>query len=179
MIPTPDEAKALWKKYAMPEEKAKHLTLVAKTAVFFARGFEKKGVVVNIQLLEAAALLHDIDKGVEKKKGERHPDAAVRVIRSEHMEELVPLIASHPLHMILNKEKGPKTLEEKLLFLADKMVKYEILTVDKRFDLWRAEDLPKQGRVELERAYPKVKELEEKILGILGLEPQDVAKIAY
>jgi putative nucleotidyltransferase with HDIG domain len=170
MIPTEAQAKALWITYHVPDNKQIHLTLVARVARFLAGKFQ-----VDIKLLTAAALLHDIDKAVPKLPGEKHPDTAVRLLREEHMEEVGDIVKTHPLHAILDSAISPKTWEEKLLFLADKMVKYEIITVDKRFDLWRAENLSQDAKKILEESYPKVKQLEREILTRIKVQPSDVA----
>lgn len=159
MIPTEEQAKALWEKYHLPEKKRVHVTLVAKQAMLFA----KKIPQVDIQLLFAAALLHDIDKNVATLPGEQHPDTAVRILKEEGMDEVATVVAAHSLHAILQPNIAPKTWEEKLLYLSDKMVKYEIIGVDKRFALWREEDLPPDAKTLLDRAYPKVKELEKQV----------------
>lgn len=173
MIPTPDQAKQLWDTYHVPPEKRIHMELVARVAKFFSEKLH-----VDTQLIVAAALLHDIDKAVEKLSGERHPDAAVRILKQEHMDEVADLVRTHPLHMILHADTAPKTIEEKILFLSDKMVKYEILTVDLRFDLWRAEHMDQKGREELESAYPLVKALEKELCGAIGVVPMKIAKFA-
>lgn len=159
MIPTEEQAKALWDKYHLPEEKRLHVTLVLSVAITFARKIQN----VNIPLLRAAALLHDIDKTVPKLPGEQHPDTAVRILKKEGMDEVAGVVKTHSLHAILVPSIAPKTIEEKLLYLADKMVKYEIIGVDKRFTLWRSEDLPFEAIRILDKAYPKVKELEKEV----------------
>lgn len=156
MIPTEKQAKALWDKYHLPETKRIHVTLVSSVAIAFA----KKIQYVNIPLLRAAALLHDIDKAIAKNPGEQHPDTAVRILKEEGMDEVAGVVKTHSLHAILVPSIAPKTIEEKLLYLADKMVKYEIIGVDKRFALWRSEDLTDEAISILDRAYPKVKQLE-------------------
>jgi putative nucleotidyltransferase with HDIG domain len=180
MIPQEHKAKELWEKYSVPESKQKHLFLVAQVARFLAERLLQNNpeLKVDIPLLVAAALLHDIDKGVEKLPGEQHPDAAVRVLTEEGMEEVANLIKNHPLHCINTPATAPKTWEEKILFLSDKMVKYEIITVDKRFDLWRNETIPEEGRAQLERAYPKVKELEKELFSKSGLTSQNLTEFA-
>lgn len=181
MIPTEEQAKQILSVYAVPANKQKHLLLVSAVAKFFAERLQQAdpSLKINVHLLIVAALLHDIDKGVEKLPGELHPDAAVRVLRKEGMEEVAQLVKNHPLHCINDSATAPKTWEEKILFLSDKMVKYEIITVDKRFDLWRNETLPEEGRAQLERAYPKVKELEREIFTRANVTERDMTEFAH
>lgn len=171
MIPTEEQAKKLWEKYALPERKRRHVTLVAKVALFFA---ERMNALthqpINASLLNAAALLHDIDKNVEKLPGERHPEGAVRILTEEGMGEVAHLVKTHPLHTMLNPAIVPKTWEEKLLYLADKMVKYEVIGVDERFRLWNDEHLPPEDQKDLDAAYPRVKELEKEVFELIGME---------
>ena len=161
MIPSEEEAKKLWDKYQLPKEKRIHVALVAKVAMEFA-----KKIAVNRELLLAAALLHDIDKAAKKLPGERHPDTAVRILLEEGMDEVAALVRTHPLHAILDPTISPKTMEEKILYLSDKMVKYDIVGIDQRFALWHAENLPKEATVLLDSTYPKVKALEKEMFSI-------------
>lgn len=179
MIPTKDQVVTLWDKYNLPEQKRIHVTLVARVALWLARKLkvQSENFNVNEQLLEVAALLHDIDKTIPKLPGERHPDTAVRVLREQGMAEVADIVKTHSLHSIVDPDIAPKTWEEKLLYLADKMVKYEIITVDKRFALWEAEDLPEDGRAMLHRCYPLVKLLENDVFTRIGIHAEEVAKL--
>jgi len=178
MIPTPQEAKTLWKTYNLPQQKQRHVLLVAEVSRILAERIEHAlGICIQKDLVYVAALLHDIDKNVVKRVGEQHPDAGVRILKEMGMDEVANLIETHPLHAILNQKIAPKTWEEKLLFLADKMTKYDVISVDKRFSLWREEHLtPKEGEI-LDRAYPKVKELEQEICAILSLTVEQLINI--
>lgn len=188
MIPTIDQIKTLWDKYNLPPEKRKHVVAVAEVAEFIAQKFEAlrledslravSSQQINIQLLLAGALLHDIDKNAEKLPGEKHPDASVRILQEEGMSEVAALVKTHPLHAIIDPSISPKTWEEKILFLADKMCKYEIITVDQRFDLWRAEtDMPQEGKEVIKAAYPLVKALEKNFFSLINTQPTQVATL--
>lgn len=155
----------------MPEKKRRHVTLVARVAEFFA-----KKIPVNTQLLVAAALLHDIDKAAPKPLGELHPDTAVRILREEGMGEVADVIMTHPLHAILDPAISPKTWEQKLLYLADKMVKYDIVGVDRRFALWNEEHLPPKEQEILDASYPKVKKLEQEVFKLAQISLDDILK---
>lgn len=180
MIPDELQAKHLWDKYELPEAKRLHVSLVAKVALFLAKELRMRNneLGINTKLLNAGALLHDIDKNVPKLSGESHPDAGVRILKEEGMEEVAQLVKTHPVHSILDPAIAPKTLEEKLLFLADKMVKFEILTVDKRFSLWNAEHLPQDAQQVLDQSYSKVKALEKEVFDIIAIRPEEVARLA-
>lgn len=180
MIPAEDQCRELWEKYKLSEYKRKHVTLVARVATFLARECKRKNVKGKIdeKLLTAGALLHDIDKNIPKHSGEEHPDTAVRILQEEGMEEVANLVKTHPLHAVLDPAICPKTWEEKLLYLADKMVKQEIITVDRRFALWNGEHLPSDAQKVLDGAYPKAKALEREIFDRIGLTPDDVRTLA-
>lgn len=171
MIPAEEEIKKLWDRYRLPERKRRHATVVAKVAMMLAQK-----IPVDKKLLQAAALLHDIDSAALHLSGERHPDTAVRILRDEGMEEVADLVKTHPLHAILDPAIAPKTWEEKLLYLADKMVKYDIVGVTKRFALWRGEHLPVQERKILDASYPKVKKLEQEVFRLAGITLDDILK---
>lgn len=177
MIPTEEHALALWDKYGLPEEKRVHVALVATVALFLAEKLQQSdpGIHIHVPLLRVTALLHDIDKSVQRLPGEQHPDTGVRILREEGMEEVAEVVRTHAVHTILDPAIAPKTLEEKLLYLADKMVKFEVITVDKRFALWKAEHLPVKEQATLDACYPKVKMLEREIFGKIAVNPGDVA----
>lgn len=176
MIPTLNQARALWEKYNLPERKRRHVTLVANVAKLFATKLKAQSAKrkVNTKLLVAGALLHDIDKNATKRPGERHPDAGVRILREEGMEDVAALVKTHPLHAILDPTIAPKTWEEKLLFLADKMVKDTVIGVDERFRLWNEEHLPAEEQKTLDAAYPKVKDLEQELLDLIGIDAKRI-----
>ncbi len=168
MIPTEVQAKALWEKYKLPQQKRIHVALVAKVAMVFASKIQ-----VDKKLLFAAALLHDIDKAV----GGKHPECAVTILQKEGMNEVAEIVKTHSLHSILDPQGSPKTWEQKLLYLADKMVKYDIVGVDKRFAVWNAEKLPPDAQKILDMSYPKVKKLEQEVLKLAQISLDDILKM--
>lgn len=180
MIPTAATIRELWKTNMLPPYKQNHCMLVARLAVWFGKQLSKQypDLHVDLPLLEAAALLHDIDKAAPKNPNERHPDAAVRILRENGYTQISDVVRTHSLHAILDQSTAPQTLEQKLLYLSDKMVKHTIITVDERFALWRSEKLPERAIKELDAAYPKVKALEKEICSRIHIEPGKVAEFA-
>lgn len=180
MIPTPEKARQLWNKYNLPERKRVHVQLVADVALFLSEKLcaSDHSIYIDNNLLEVGALLHDIDKAIPKLPGEHHPETGVRILREEGMEEVADLIKYHSVQFIGDRDTEPKTWEEKLLFLSDKMVKQEVITVNKRFDLWFSEtELPEEQKKMLRTVFPKVKYLEKEIFDKIGIQPQDVGQL--
>ncbi|OGG04140.1 hypothetical protein A2Z33_03185 [Candidatus Gottesmanbacteria bacterium RBG_16_52_11] len=179
MIPDTDQVRNLWEKYRLPDMKRRHVTLVNSAVMLLSELIYKNtGEGGNDALLSAAALLHDIDKAVPGLPGEAHPDTGVRILNEEGMPEVAELVRRHPLHAILDPAIRPRTRDERLLFLADKMVKHDFISVDKRFALWRAEPLDTKSRAVLRKTYPLVKELEREVFRSAGVTQPKFAKMA-
>ncbi len=182
MIPTRSQCLLLFNRFSLLSQKRIHVEEVTKLAKYLAKKIKNhppaggSEIKINESLLEAAGLLHDIDKNIPKFKDEQHPDTVVRVLKELGFNEVAEVVAKHSLHSILDPENAPRTWEEKLLYLADKMTKYEVIGVDHRFKLWYAEKLPPEAVKILDASYPKVKELEKEILTLAGVTLADIQK---
>jgi uncharacterized protein len=108
-----------------------HCKAVSALAVKFAEACEKKGLDVDVNLVEVGALLHDI--GRSKTHGVNHVIVGVEIAKSLNLpESIVSIIECHVGGGITAdeaKELGwpvkdyfPTTLEEKLVTYADKLI---------------------------------------------------------
>jgi uncharacterized protein len=108
-----------------------HCKAVSALAVKFAEACEKKGLDVDVNLVEVGALLHDI--GRSKTHGVNHVIVGVEIAKSLNLpESIVSIIERHVGGGITAdeaKELGwpvkdylPTTLEEKLVTYADKLI---------------------------------------------------------
>jgi uncharacterized protein len=109
-----------------------HCKAVSALAVKFAEACEKKGLRVDVNLVEVGALLHDI--GRSKTHDVNHVIVGVEIAKSLNLpESIVSIIERHIGGGITAdeaKELGwpvkdylPTTLEEKLVTYADKLIK--------------------------------------------------------
>lgn len=178
MIPTKQHCYALFDKYKLPTQKKIHVEEVTRLAMYLARKLKSQNssLNINLELIEAAALLHDIDKNVTKRPGERHPDTAVRILNELGFSEVAEVVKKHSLHTILDPQLAPRTWEEKIVYLADKMTKYEVIGIDHRFKLWYREKLPPEAVAQLDAALPKVKALEQVVYQAGGITFADIQK---
>ena len=169
----------LWDIYGLPPRKRVHSSLVTLLADFIAQKVREKNPEISLdtRCIHAAAMLHDIDKNAPKKQGERHPDASVRILKENDMNEVAHVVSTHPLHAILDPSLCPRTLEEKIVFASDKMVKYEVIGVEARFDLWRGEDLPPEQQTIVQDAYPLTVSLIQELEQLSGLDLHDLEQL--
>jgi len=176
MIPTRQQCLLLFDRYNLPSQKRIHVEAVTQLAKYLARKLKSQipNPKIDEQLLEAATLLHDIDKNISRNEGERHPEPAVRVLKELDYSEVAEVVARHSLHCILDPITAPESWEAKILFLADKMTKYEVIGVDHRFKLWYRENLPPAAVLELKACYPLVKALEKELLAAAGITVSDI-----
>lgn len=136
-IPSREECLKLLKKYNY--DPPTHVVAVSNVAVFLANKLKEKGENVNIPLVEAASLLHDIDKNELKRLNlgiTKHGEHGHDILVKEGYPEVAAVIKKHTLWTISDNERKPKTWEEKLVFYADKITDSEVMTLDERFEKW-------------------------------------------
>lgn len=186
---SPEQIFALYKKYRTPKAVINHMLKVAEVARYLCERLEEKGIQIDKNLVEAAALLHDLvrvcdfreltldrlgqkinsdDLKVwlqlrEKYKKIGHSKAASQILKTLKQKEIANLIEKHAFHEIDNL----KTLEEKILYYSDKRVDGDnIVTLKKRFKLGHVRNHKQSDDIEKSKAIEKkVFELEKELLG--------------
>jgi len=149
-LPTHKECLAIIKEHHVPPNIVKHSLTVAKLAVFLAQRLKEKGIVVDVNLVDRACLLHDIvkicnikeldysrfeqtvtaeDKAIwqqlrEKYEGVPHEYAAYDILKDKY-PALALTIKRHRYIGILNEKEKPNTWEEKLVYYADMRVMHD------------------------------------------------------
>ncbi len=171
-LPTREQAIELLRKNNCPPQIISHCQSVADIAMEIANQLKRRGVKVDLQLIEAGALLHDI--GRSKTNSVDHGLAGSQIAESEGLPLAVgQIVKTHVGGGFTVEEaagfgwpKGvytPLTLEEKIVSYADKLV-----------------DNSKRGRVPIEvevrrlraagheDAAERVRKLHEEITLLLG-----------
>ncbi len=130
-LPSREQAIELLRKNNCPAKVINHCEEVAKLALEIASKLEKKGIKIDLKLVEAGALLHDI--GRSKSHAVDHGVVGAKIAESEGLpEEVVRIIKRHVGGGITAQEAErfgwpkdvyePVTLEEKIVSYADKLI---------------------------------------------------------
>ena len=129
-LPSREEAISLLKAIGCPPEVVRHSERVAKVALRIARRCARAGLPVDLALVEAGALLHDLGRARTHSIG--HVFIGAELARELGLDErLVRIILTHSCGVDPAKAEaygwppgdyGPRTLEEKIIAYADKLV---------------------------------------------------------
>ncbi len=160
-IPAREQCFALLEKYKVPRVIVEHSLQVTKVAVYLGKKLAAAGEKINLPLLEAAALLHDIDKKICLDDGsKKHAVEAARILEREGFPEIASIVKQHRLSHIL--EEPFSSWEAKLVYYADKRVRHSsIVSLQERFDYLLGRYGEFKGNII--KAKPKVFALEEEI----------------
>ncbi|MDD5010951.1 MAG: HD domain-containing protein [Phycisphaerae bacterium] len=149
-IPTVEQCYELLKQCHVPKHIVRHCQATADFAVELAKKISVKGTKVDIDFVQRACLLHDImrvcdvrepsddmfDEPITEKdrekwqqlsqrhKGLRHEEAGCEFLKAEY-PEIALAIKKHAYRSLLDEKLRPKTLEEKIVYYADKRVMHD------------------------------------------------------
>jgi len=130
-LPSREQAIELLRKSNCPINVIRHCETVADLAIEIANTLEKKGLKIDLELVETGALLHDI--GRSKTCGVDHGLVGAKIAESEGLPEaVVKIIKRHVGGGITAQEAecfgwpkdvyAPLILEEKIVSYADKLI---------------------------------------------------------
>lgn len=126
-----------------PSWTMRHSRAVAEIAGWLAARLSEHGVEVDRRLVEAAALLHDVDKVLPASAPERalrHGEGSAAWLARRGHPELGPAVANHPV-TVLAMGPGPTspamTWEERVVAYADKRAGQHLESMDSRFASWQ------------------------------------------
>jgi putative nucleotidyltransferase with HDIG domain len=133
-LPDRETVTRLLEEAELPDGIRIHSEGVARVAVAAAGLVAESGIPVDGWLVEAAALLHDIDKPEVRRTGGEHGIVGARRLQDAGYEELAVPVASHPITALLDDERFPIGWPSVLVAVADRHVAQTFLTVDERLD---------------------------------------------
>jgi putative nucleotidyltransferase with HDIG domain len=171
MIPTREECLRLMGKYGMLENIISHSLEVAKVALFISSELNKRGQRIDLGLVEAASLLHDLTKTECLKTKEDHARTGSQLLRGMGYERIGEIVAQH---IWLGATGDPlKVTEEEVVNYSDKRVMHDrFVSLEERFsDLKERYGFNQKAMDYLERLQKEIYGIENKIFFILQFDP--------
>jgi HD superfamily phosphodiesterase len=163
-----------YKKYEVPAHIIDHMKKVAAISLFLMDNIkEKRGTELNIKTTIKAALLHDILKLVSA----NHEEDAADIFEDEAVSSI---IFKHRFNSLIDPvpSKRPVTLEEKIVYYADKRVKHdEIVSIKERIADGRRRYLHLGYSIDEEKQVVVVlKEIEKEICELAEITPETISE---
>ena len=143
-VPSRVEAATLLRSLEPPPWFVAHARAVAEVAGWLAQAIDRRGTPVDRAAVEAAALLHDIDKvlpATDPARTLRHGDGSADWLRRHGHPELGRLVAGHPVTRLADAEAFRRwaafaSREERIVAYADKRAGQRLESMDARFASW-------------------------------------------
>ena len=203
-IPNEQVIHQLYDDWATPKHVRAHIKQVTNVAMQIGEAYVKRGEIVDLNLLYAAGMLHDINRVCDFKtlerdnfkeditdekwekweecrrqyKGIHHADIAHEQLTKLGFPEVAELVRLHRSLNIINEPESYDTPEKKILYYADKRVKHdEIVDLKERFRDGRERYGGFDG-IEERKLFEKVEkltyQLEKELFGQIDLKPEDI-----
>ncbi len=177
MIPTRGECLRLMDEHGMLSHIKDHSVQVTKVAVFIAVELNKRGQTIDLGLVEAASLLHDVAKTESFRTKEDHAVAGSLLLKSLGYETVGAVVAEH---VRLAGDKNPlRVSAEEVVNYADKRVQHDrVVSLEERFrDLVDRYGKKEKASGQLEQLKKITMEIENKIFSILECSPAEIQNL--
>ena len=174
MIPTRDECLRLMNHYGMLSHIIGHSIEVTKVALYLAVELNKRGQRIDLGLVEAASLLHDLTKSECLQTKEDHARTGSQLLKRMGYLRVGEVVAEH---IQLSKKNDPSLItEEEVVNYADKRVQHDrIVSLEERFsDLMNRYGKGQEASEQMEQLKKATFEIENRIFSILGIDPSDL-----
>jgi putative nucleotidyltransferase with HDIG domain len=151
-----------------------HSVEVARVALFLSTELNKKGQRIDLPLVEAASLLHDLTKTECLKTKEDHAWTGSQLLRTMGYERVGEVVAQHV--WLSHGGDSSSISEEEVVNYADKRVMHDrIVSLEVRFNDLR-DRYGRDGKAMeyLERLERVIHEIENKIFSVLDISPHDL-----
>jgi len=155
----------------MPLHIQKHSILVTEIALFLSKLLNRNGTKLDLTLVEAGGLLHDIAKAQSLSSGKRHEKLGAKLLHDWGYVRLASIVQDH-VSLDLIRLNGPIT-ESLMVNYADKRVKHDqVVTLEERFfDLIDRYARTPEHQIHLQQRFRQYSVLEQRIFDHLTIRP--------
>ena len=167
----------LLKRHHVPEHIIAHSLQVDRVARFLGNALNSDGEQLDMGLVEAAALLHDITKLDGIKTGRNHAKTGGELLESLGYPRVAEVVAHHV--MVPHDPKLIRVTEDELVNYADKRVMHDrIVTLEARYlDLTERYGQRPGSKPLIRAAMERAREIEEKIFNRMSFHPNELVDI--
>ncbi|HVL53567.1 MAG TPA: HD domain-containing protein [Vitreimonas sp.] len=168
----------------------RHSRAVAEIAAWLAARTAERGTALDRRLVEAAALLHDVDKllsDADPASGLPHGEGSAAWLAARGLPELEPAVANHPVTRLADGDRfrrwqSSAGREAQIVAYADKRAGQRLQSMAARFAAWERRFPPGgDGWPAAMRSaiLARADRLEEAVCRAAGVRPEDVRRLPW
>ncbi len=132
-VPSRQQCLELLTQHDMPPHIRRHSLMVTEVALFISARLNGNSCRLDLRLVEAAALLHDIGKMPGLETGENHAELGAKMLEGIVAASVARIVGEH-IYLDISQTDGPLT-ESLIVNYSDKRVKHDrIVSVRELFD---------------------------------------------
>jgi uncharacterized protein len=179
-IPTAAESLALMTAYAMLPNIREHSLLVRQVATHLGNALVSAGFALQLDLLEAGALLHDLGKTHCLGTAIDHADWGARALEAAGYPEVAQVVREH-VFLDAARDDSRAIREAEVVNYADKRVLHtRVVTLGERFaDLKERYGVSPEAQSRIAGLEQKAQGLEVKLFAPLSLTPADLLQLNH
>lgn len=172
-LPTHKQCMELLDEHNVPENVRKHSFAVNKVAVFLASRLKEKGIDIDVDFVDRASLLHDLDKIATLSKG-THGLLSRKILSENGYERLGKIVHNHVFRAVL--DNNLTTWEDKVVNYSDKRcTEDKVVSLKDRF-IYGRKRYASHNDARTEEAEQLFFALEKEIFTIIGLDPEKLGE---
>jgi putative nucleotidyltransferase with HDIG domain len=162
----------LLKQYRVPPHVIQHCIQVERVARFLGQALNEHGARLDLHLVEAAALLHDITKLDGLQTGRNHAETGGELLRKLGYVRIAEVVERHVA--IPEELMSESITEDELVNYADKRVMHDlVVTLEERVeDLKRRYGKTPKSQTLIKKALENMRAMERKIFHNLPIRPE-------
>ncbi len=169
------EAERLFARYRYPDWLLTHSRVVGRIAEAFVAALRIAADPADAQAVVLAGYLHDIGRSPLLAGDPReHNVLSALVLAAEGLERCVEPARRHAIHTVLDPALAPRTLSDKLVYVADRRGGQTVEPLEER-----ARDTARRypdHASDIERAIPLARALEREVFVALTFEPDELTE---
>ena len=179
MIPTKEQCLELIGQHKMLPHIVRHSQLVTRVAVLIARKLNGVGQQLDLALVEAGALLHDITKTISIETSENHAQTGGELLTSLGYPGVAEIVRQH-ICLDPGSFDPDAVTEAEVVNYADKRVKHEeVVDIEDRFQDVLERYVKKIPGLEarFEQVQRETQLVEQKIFSKIDISPEQIKNI--
>jgi hypothetical protein len=167
-------AERFYDRYVYPDWLRAHSRLVGAIGMTLAHARSAAGDAIDLDAVGLAAYLHDIGRSpLLAGDAREHNELSALILAAEGLPRCVEPARRHAIYTVLDPGTAPRTLEEKLVYVADRRGGTKIESLEERAKGTAARH--PQYREGIARAVPIALAIEREVFAGLSFGPADLA----